>query len=207
MKKIIIGLLFFASYSGISQNLRYGTIIGANVYDLEIEGPIQAGTGWSYFNFGGFVDYKLNNRFGLKGHLIYTNTQETDYYYYSRTSDYYKNGPMFSTAKLKTLQMHTLGKFDVRRYYNKGFYLLGGFKTTFVLDAKTNENVDLKDFYEKVNFGGMFGFGVTFLKNFSFETVVDYSLTSTVVDSDKTKNLGCYGNLLFNVEPLFNKKK
>lgn len=198
-----MGLLFLVSYSGVSQNVRYGPLIGVNIYDIEIKGSLTASSGGSYFNFGGFVDYKLNNRFGAKAHLIYTNTEENGYYY--GYNQYYS--AEFNT-KLKTLQLHTLCKFDVRNDYNKGFYFIGGFRTTNVLDAKSDKNEDYDYFYKKINFGGLLGFGTTFLKNFSFEVVGDYGLSNTVtMENNKSKNFGCYGNLLFNLEPLFNKNR
>ena len=205
MKKIIIGLLFLVSYSGVSQNLRYGAVIGANFYDLEFKGPLTANSGGSYFNFGGFVDYKLNTRFGVKANLIYTNTEENGYTYYS----YNQQNPLtFSNAKLKTLQLHPLFKFDVRKDYNKGFYFVGGFRTTYVLDAKSDKNEDLDYFYKKVNFGGLLGFGTTFLKNFSVELVGDFDISNTVtMENNKSQNFGGYFNLLYNLEPLFNKNK
>lgn len=202
MRKILLGLLFLVSYSALSQDLRYGAVLGANFYDIEIEGPINAGTGGSYFNIGGFAEYQLNNRFGLKGHLIYGNTEENAYHYYGENQD---NSELFSSAELKTLQLHTLCKFDVREDYNKGFYFVGGFRMTNILDAKSDKNEDLGDFYKKNSFGGLLGFGVTFLKNFSFEVVGDYSLSNTLTaENSSSKNFGCYGNLLFNLEPLFN---
>ncbi|HEU4790810.1 MAG TPA: outer membrane beta-barrel protein [Flavobacterium sp.] len=199
MKKIIIGLFFLVSYSGLSQNLRYGAVVGANFYDIEIDGPLIAGTAGSPFNIGGFVDYKLDKSFGIKVHLIYNTTFEGEY---NTTPGLIT---VFESAELKTLQLHALAKYDVRGDYNKGFYFVGGFRMTNVLDAESNENEDLSDFYNKVNFGGQLGFGTTFLKNFSFELVGDYSLSNTLaVDNNKSKNFGCYGNLLFNIEPLFN---
>lgn len=200
MRKILIGLLFLISISVVSQDLRYGVLLGANFYDIEIDGPLIAGSANSPLNIGGFVDYKIANRYGLKAHLIYNTTSEGSYVYYG-SNDVQK---FFDSAKLKTLQLHSLFKYDVKNDYNKGFYLLGGFRMTNVLDAKSDKNEDLRDFYNKVNLGYMFGFGTTFLKNFSFELVGDRSMTNTVdFENNKSRNWGCYANLLFNLEPLF----
>lgn len=188
------------SVSVFSQDLKYGVVVGANVYDIEMEGSLLVGFGGSPFNIGGFVDYKIKNHLGLKAHLIYNTTEEGRY-------DYEDNGVrlLFESTKLKTVQLHTLLKYDVKEDYSKGFYLLGGFRMTGVLDAKSNENVDLGNFYNKVNSGYMFGIGTTFLKKFSVELVGDRSLTNTVdFDNNKSKNWGAYANILFNLEPLFN---
>jgi len=194
--------MFLISNSVISQNLGYGPLIGSNFYGIDIKGSVSGGSGGSYFNFGGFVDYKFNNKLGVKSYLMYTNTQENSYY----DDNIYQN--VFNSAELKTLQLHALCKFDVRKDYNKGFYFVGGFRVTDVLTAESDKNEDLSNFYEKVNYGGLFGFGTAFLKNFSFEVVFDYSLSDTVTaNGNESKNLGCYGNLLFNIEPLFNKKR
>ncbi|MEL1241154.1 outer membrane beta-barrel protein [Flavobacterium flavipallidum] len=202
MRKILIGFLFLFSVSIFSQDLKYGVVVGANSYDLEIKGPIIAASGISLFNIGGFADYRIKDRLGVKTHLIYNTTTEYDYYYYNPPTD--MRG-LFDSAKLKTLQLHSFLKYDVKRDYNKGFYLLGGLRMTNVLEAKSDTDENLNGFYKKVNFGGLFGFGTTFLKNFSFELVGDFSLTKTInMDDSKPKNLGCYANILFNIEPLFN---
>lgn len=204
LKKIIFGYLFLMSYAATSQNISYGPVIGANFYDIEIAGPVVGGTGGSYFNFGGFFDYKITNRFGVKSQLIFTNSEENRHDYYGEGQNYEM---LFSSAKLNTLQLHSLAKFDVRKDYKKGFYFLGGFRMTNVLDATSDQNEDLSDFYEKINFGALFGFGTTFLKNFSVELVGDYSLTKTIAYTDyRSKNFGCYINLLYNLEPVINKK-
>ena len=201
MKKIIFGCLFLISYVAKSQNLSFGPVIGANFYDIEIEGPVIGGSGGSYFNFGGFADYKLNNRFGVKSQLIYTNSEENSYNYYD--SGY--NEELFSSAELKTLQLHALCKFDVRRDYSKGFYFVGGFRMTNILSAKSDENVDLTDFYEKTNFGVLAGFGVTFLKNFSVELIPECNLTNTIASEGNTaKNYGAYFNLSYNLASILN---
>ncbi|GEL10091.1 Outer membrane protein beta-barrel domain-containing protein [Flavobacterium glycines] len=200
MRKILIGFLFLFSVSVFSQDLKYGLVVGANAYDIEMKGSLFVGSGKSPFNVGGFVDYKIKNHLGLKAHLIYNTTEEGSYYYED-------NGArlLFEYTKLKTLQLHTLLKYDVKEDYSKGFYLLGGFRMTGILDAKSNENVDLGNFYNKVNLGCMFGIGTTFLKNFSIELVGDRSFTNTVdFDKNKSKNWGAYANILFNLEPLFN---
>lgn len=185
----------------MSQNLSYGPVIGTNFYDIEIKGPVIAGSGGSYFNFGGFADYKLNNRFGLKSQLIFTNSQENSYMYYDKGY----NEELFSSAELKTVQLHALCKFHPWKDYNKGVYFVGGLRTTYILDAKSDKNVDLSSFYETTNFGLLYGFGITFLKNFSVELVGDYSLTKTItLESTGSKNYGAYFNLSYNLAPIFN---
>lgn len=203
MKKIIFFYLFLFPFVATSQNLSFGPVIGANYYDISLKGQVSGGDGGSYFNFGGFVDYKLNNRFGVKSQLIYTNSQESEYRYSE-----YNHIPyiFFSSSELKTLQLHALLKFDVRKDYDKGFYLVGGFRVTNVLDAKSDKDKDLSSFYEKTNFGALYGFGVTFLKNFSVELVGDYSLTNTITSANsEPKNYGCYFNLSYNLAPIFTK--
>jgi hypothetical protein len=203
MKKIFSLYLFFVFFNGSSQDISFGPVVGANFYDIEIVGPIIGGAGGSYFNFGGFMDYKLNERFGLKSQIVYSNSQENSHMIYKP----YNNIFFFDSAKIKNLHLHMLGKFDVRREYNKGFYLVGGFRITNILDAKSDLNEDLEYFYKKTNLGLSVGFGTVFLKNFSAELVGDYSLTKTIaIPNNRSKNFGFFFNLSYNLAPLTNKK-
>ncbi|MGL3000826.1 outer membrane beta-barrel protein [Flavobacterium sp. RSSB_23] len=203
IKKIFSLFLFLIYFNASSQEISFGPVIGANFYDIEIVGPIIGGAGGSYFNFGGFMDYKLNERFGLKSQIIYANSQENEH----SNFEPYNTGIIFESSKIKNLHLHLLGKFDVRGAYNKGFYLVGGFRITKVLDAKSGLNQDLEYFYKKTNLGLSVGFGTVFLKNFSAEFVGDYSLTKTIaIPDNKSKNFGFYFNLSYNLAPLTIKK-
>ncbi len=129
--------------------------------------------------------------------------------YRNQTENHYpitKPYPEFyQKNKPKTLQPHALTKFDINKDYNKGFYLAGGLRNTFVLNAKSNA-VDVKDFYKSSNFGAMLGFGVAFSKVTSIELLFEKNITNTLnVENNLTQNYGFYANLLINLEPSINK--
>ncbi|UGS22064.1 outer membrane beta-barrel protein [Flavobacterium cyclinae] len=202
MKKItlIIIFSFFFNFSN-AQNFSYGTILGFNAYDVEINGPINAGAGYSNVNFGGFIDYSLSNSFGIRGNLIYNSVKEDNYYLINGNQVV---GYLFKESEIKSLQLHTLLKFDVNKEYNKGFYLIGGFRMTNILNAKF-DGQENDNFYKKINFGGIFGFGVNFAKHFGIELLPEVNLTNTIdSENNKSKNFGAYLNLTVNLESIIN---
>ncbi|RZK05671.1 MAG: hypothetical protein EOO46_15715, partial [Flavobacterium sp.] len=125
MKKITFLFLLFSGFNtAIAQELSYGALLGYNAYDVEIVGPLIAGSGQSGLNIGGFVDYSLNSSFGVRGNLIYSSIEETHYGVIQGNTLY----PYFDVSNIKTLQVQALLRYDVNKEYNKGFYLTGGFR-------------------------------------------------------------------------------
>lgn len=197
-------VLLFALNNMNSQNFNYGVLLGYNGYDIEIDGPLNSGGAVSSINTGGFIDYKLNSRLGIRANLIYSKVQEDAYYIVSQGQGY---GKFLDKIELKTLQIHTLLKLDVRKDYNKGFYLISGFRMTNILDAKSDGN-EIDDFYKNSNFGFMFGFGVNFAKHFGIELIPETNITNTLdVKNNSAKNYGAYANLTINLSSIFNNKK
>ena len=203
MKKIVLlsFLIFGLNYSN-GQNLSYGAILGFNGYDIDIEGPLNAGAGYSGLNFGGFVEYQLNNRFGVKGNLLYNSVTEDNFYV---VNNGVTSGNFIDELKVNSLQIHGLLKYDVSKEYNKGFYLLGGFRMKNVLKTKA-DGEEIEDFYKKSNFGAMFGFGVNFAQHFGLEFIPEVNLSNTIdSDANKAKNFGAYINFTINLESIINK--
>ena len=201
MKNFIVCIIFTLSLKGFSQDFNYGLLIGGNLYDIEIEGPISGGSANSDINLGLFGEYVLNENFGLKLYGIYNSTTERHGY------DLDGYGRIFNKVKLKTFQAHLLTKFDVNKEYGKGFYLTGGFRLTSIIDKKASEDQELlDDFYKDMNIGALLGFGVDFSKSLSIELVADRNLTNTLDNDDYTaKNYGFYLNLLFDINSLISK--
>jgi hypothetical protein len=200
MKKItfLFTLLMVCSFT-TAQNLSYGPLLGFNAYDVEIDGPVSGGSGFSRLNFGGFIDYRLNDHLGVKGNLLYSDVTEDNYYVVNGNVI---EGYLFDQSRIKTLHLHTLLKFDVNKSYNKGFYLIGGFRATNVLDAKFDGEKN-DDFYKKTHLGGMLGFGVNFAKHFGFEFIPDVNLTNTLdSDNNKARNFGMFINLTANIDSM-----
>jgi hypothetical protein len=201
MKHFFICVILVLSLKGFSQDFNYGLLIGGNVYDIEIEGPISGGTANSDINLGLFGEYIMNENFGLKLYGIYNSTNEASSY------DIPNAGRVFDKVRLKTLQVHLLTKFDVDKAYHKGFYLTGGFRLTSILDKNaSNEQELLEGFYKKSNLGILLGFGVNFTKTLSIELLADRNLTNTLDSENNTaKNYGFYLNLLFDISTLISK--
>ena len=201
-KNILIIMLFFIFNYSKAQNFSYGAILGYNGYDVEVDGPIYAGNGFSGLNFGGFVEYKINHSFGVRGNLIYSNLHEGKYAILNGNQ---LIGTLFEKSEIKSIQFHTLLKFDVDRRYDKGFYLIGGFRLTNNVDVKIDGNTN-DSFYRKMNLGGMFGFGLNFAKYFGLELIPEVNLTNTI-DSEinKSENYGAYLNLTVNIEEMLKK--
>ena len=203
MKKSILSIFCFLAYNCINaQDLSYGAILCFNAYDIEVDGPINAGAGYSGLNFGGFVDYKLNESFGIRGNIIYSSIKEDNYYVLEGNQ---VTGYLFDESEIKSLQIHTLLRYDVNKEYNKGFYLISGFRMTNILNAKFDGQKN-DDFYKKVNFGGMLGFGVNFAKHFGIEFIPEVNLTNTIDSkNNKAKNFGGFINLTVNLESIIKK--
>ena len=201
--KLFITSFLFTFISVSAQNLSYGALLGYNGYDIEIDGPAFSGGAISSLNFGGFGEFKLNNRLGLRANLIYSKVQEDDYYALIRGQGYAK---FLDKIELNTLQIHSLIKLDVRKDYNKGFYLIGGFRMTHILNAKSDGD-EVDGFYKDSNYGVMFGFGVNFAKHFGLELIPETNITNTLdSDNKKAKNFGAYANLTINLASIFKKK-
>lgn len=201
MKYFFLCVVFALGLKSFSQNFHYGLLIGGNLYDIEIDGPISGGTANSNVNLGLFGEYILNESFGLKLYGIYNTTYEDQSY------DVPKFGRVFDKVTLKTFQVHLLTKFDINKDYNKGFYLSGGFRLTSILDKKASkDHMLLDDFYKKSNLGVLLGFGVDFHNSLSIELLADRNLTNTLNNENNTaENYGVYLNLLFDISNLISK--
>ncbi len=204
MKKTLFTCFTFLFLQSVnSQKLSYGALMGFNAYDIEIDGPLNAGAGYSGLNIGGYVEYQINNRIGIKSNLIYTSVKEDNYYVIDHGVSY---GNLIDKAEMNTLQIHALLKCDVRHSYTKGFYFIGGLRMTNVLNA-SGDGATLSGFYKSSNFGAMLGFGVNFAKHFGIELLPECNLTNTLDSSSNTaKNYGGYLNFTVNIESLIHKK-
>ncbi len=190
---ILFNLLIISTYS---QKTTYGVVLGWNNYNIEINAVsyhnLISGTGKSSLNYGGYFDYQLNNSFGLKTNLFFNNTKEGTYY----DTDY----RLSKNIEFNSFQVLTYLKYDVDQAYNKGVYLLTGFRHKII----TKKSDDLL----KTNSSGvLFGFGVNFLKNLSLEIIGDYGITNTIKLENKSHEIiGGYINLTYNLRTIFTKQ-
>lgn len=200
MKKITLIIMFLMIFNNsAAQNLSYGAILGFNAYDINIGGPINDGSGHSGLNFGGFLDYQINSSLGVRGNLIYNNIKETEHYVVIRNQ---VTSYLFDKAEIQAIQIQTLLKYDVNNDYNKGFYLIGGFRMTNILNVKLDGQKN-DDFYKRASFGAMLGFGCNFAKHFGIELIPEVNLTNPInSEENRSKNIGGYLNLTVNLESI-----
>ena len=205
MKKTYYLLLitFFVSNNFYSQKLKYGLYLGFNAYDIEIEGPYSASGATSKTNIGVFADYQLNNRFGIKSNIFLNKTTETNY---SVSTDVGYFSGIFGDVTYSSFQFQGLSKFDVRKNYDSGFYLLAGFRFSQIGNIKFEENQELEDeLLKKSNFGALLGFGTSITKYANFEILADRNISNPFkLTDDKSKNLGVYFNLNINISSFLN---
>ncbi|WP_339890027.1 porin family protein [uncultured Flavobacterium sp.] len=203
MKKIKLSIIFLMIFSySKGQNLSYGPILGFNAYDISIGGPINDGAGYSGLNFGGFLEHQFNSSFGVRGNIIYNNIKEGKHYVVTgnQITSY-----LFDKAEIQSLQIQTLLKYDVNKDYNKGFYIIGGFRMSNILNVKLDGQKN-EDFYKRESFGAMLGFGVNFAKHFGLELIPEINLTNPINSKiNKSRNIGGYLNLTLNLESIIKK--
>ncbi|MGB5418580.1 porin family protein [Algibacter sp.] len=201
MKKIFT--LIFISLGALylySQESSYGLLLNTNYYDVAVKNGSQIGGEVTQppFGIGVFYDYNFSNNLGFKTNLFFSSNKER-YHYYQIGSN--------SRVDLnkKSIQVSPHLKYDVRKEYNKGFYLMSGPRLSFVLSAKDNDGNKIEDFYKKVDFGIQLGFGFNFLKHFGFEILGDYGLNDISKTEPIVKTAGIHANLTINLEPILNK--
>ncbi|MVO08140.1 outer membrane beta-barrel protein [Flavobacterium sp. TP390] len=204
MKKIkALFVLFLLCQSITAQELSYGPMIGFTGYDVNINGPINGGAGFSGLNFGGFIDYQLNASFGVRGSINYSVVKEDNY---GAIVDRTWNN-LFEEAKIQLLQFNGLVRFDVNKSYNKGFYLTSGLKLSNALNVKIDGDKN-DDFYAKTYLNFMFGLGVMLNKDISFEFIPEINVSNTLdylSEQNTSKNYGATLNITCNLDPIFRK--
>jgi len=203
MKRNLVLIIFtLITFNLYPQKVNFGLNVGAYYTDYEINGQISGGesTNAVPFTIGGFLDYQFNESFGIKSVALLDFATEEFIIQLSGLSNF-----QFFTIKKTSLLITPLLKYEVNKDYNKGFYLLGGPRVSFVLSSKDNDGNKIDDFYNSTNFGAQLGFGTSLLEHFYFELVGDYGLSNTL-DSDNSdaQTVSAYLNLGVNLESIFN---
>lgn len=212
-KKSLFILLFFATHFIYSQEFKFGPVLGTNYYSIQ---PTRKIINKEYFdinynnfrpgiNFGGFIEYQLNKRFGVKSNLVLNSIQsELDWEETYAIGNNYSTTVLSEKLRLNTLQLHGLIKFDVSRSYNKGFYLLAGTRINYVLNAKETEGSkdNVSDLFKKTNTALLGGFGVTFLKHFNAEVMMENGISNPINFDYKIKTVCAYLLINANINSL-----
>jgi hypothetical protein len=203
-KKILIATLLITVSFAYSQNFSYGPIIGANYYDIRVkESTLAAGIGSGYLNYGAFVDYRINNNFGIKVNLLVGKTKETDYEIIE--GSVYK-GHIFNEIELKKIHIQSLLKFDLNGEYNKGVNLQSGIRFSNIIDSESDINQNLADnFHKKTNLGFLLGIGIHFMKDFEIQMIGDYGFTNILDGKNDSETIGIFMNLSYSLDSIINK--
>ncbi|MDR6299838.1 outer membrane beta-barrel protein [Mesonia maritima] len=184
-----------------AQDFSYGFLLGGVVKDITStnEGfKTYSSKTWPQvtkfpLNIGFYGDYKFSEKVGLLANV-----------FYSETADGYEN----YTSRKASINLQPLIKFDVSGEYNKGFYMLAGARSTFILnrDLENNWKPDerdevISDFYKPFNFGVNLGFGFSIGKYIGFQVIGDYGFA--MLEEYKTNTIGAYGNVYLKLDQLF----
>lgn len=164
MKKIIltVAAVFALSFAN-AQETKFGAKVALNIASLT--GDVEDASSLVGFQIGGFVEFKISDKFAIQPELMYSAQGVKQSYSeagYSYDSDY----------KLSYLNVPVMAKF----YATPKFSLEFGPQIGFLLSAKADytgtgggvtisESEDIKDNLESVDFGLNFGAGYDFTEN------------------------------------------
>ncbi len=153
---------------------------------------------YNLLDLGVFGEFEINEFSGVQAAINYS-VLGVDRGFIFRTP----GGPVREDSKISAINFSTHYKFDVNKDIGKGFYLLAGPRISFLLNAETDSGQDTIELYNTTRFAGQLGFGVDFLKHYSFEFIGDYGF-NTPFDSDviEIQSYGIHFNFKVNLESL-----
>jgi len=200
-KKVCFILFCLACSLSFAQEFSYGFLLGGVVKDITTneEGFKTYGSSTSPqitkfpLSIGLYGDYNFSENIGLLTNL-----------FYSESADGYES----YTSRKASINLQPLIKLDVSGDYSKGFYIVGGARSTFVLNRDLENNwkpdekdIVIKDFYKPINFGLNLGFGFSIGKYIGFQVIGDYGFA--MLEEYKTNTIGAYGNIYVKLDQLF----
>jgi hypothetical protein len=201
MKKIIC-LIFILTLSNVgnAQKLSYGPLVGAEYYDCANAGGLNTFHSKTSFvsNLGGYLEYSLSNKFGLKTEITF-NKKEITYTF---------NGPLGeinTDFQLSLFEIAPSFKYDMGVEYRKGFYMLLGPKISIITKA-TSEGDDAKDAFKVTRIGLQYGVGSRVAKYIDVQAKLDYEITEfkDFENGNKSHFIGMYLSLNVDLERIIN---
>jgi len=174
MKKVllvaVIGILGFTNVNaqdiefGIKGGLNFSSISGDNTSELDIGITTD-------FNFGVFAEIPISEKFSFQPELMYSGQG-----YAGKGAD--------EIVVLNYLNMPLMGKY----YVTKGLSLEVGPQIGLLLSAK-NKSVDVKDYYNDLDFGVNFGLGYKLNNGLNFGVRYNLGLSDiNNIDNSSNKN-------------------
>lgn len=209
-KNTLFLLIFFIAFtfSSKAQKISYGPVIGIVYYHSNNNNGTQQfltvdnDNGLkSTINFGAYLEYQLNKRFGLKNQLTFHNKNLT---YKLTTVSYTNTSP---TIDFTFFDLSSNLKYDFGNGYRKGFYLLFGPRFSFMAkEPSIEENID--GTFNKLNIGLQLGIGQRFLKFIDLQAKLDYGISpffkSTLESSHNSSFFGAYLSCNLDLERIIN---
>lgn len=163
-------LLFFTccilfSHFTSAQKISYGLVLGGSLYSNASSGSPTFRTAGSVFtpNLGGYGEYSLNERFGVKTELTFN----------KRNLKLPDDTNVFTFG---IVELTPSFKWDFGNEYRKGGYLLIGPKFSMITNVKYNEE-NLSDAFENTFISGQAAIGSRILSYFDLQFRVEYGIT------------------------------
>lgn len=158
MKKIILtAVAVFAFSFANAQETKFGAKAALNIATLT--GDVGDASSLVGFQIGGFAEIKISEKFALQPELMYSGQ--------GASSD------VDGDLKLNYINIPVMAKY----YVAKSFSLEAGPQIGFLLSAKA-EGVDVKEFFESVDFGLNLGAGYDFTDKFSAGLRYNFGLSN-----------------------------
>ncbi len=182
-----------------SQNISYGTVLGVEFYQSNNNnGENQLVTKdnklTSSLNLGAFFEYGFTENIGIKTELTFNKKKIT----YNLIDE---------DIKLNFFEFSPSFKYDFGDTYNEGFYMFIGPRFSFLTEAETESNNDVKDSFEKTNIGLQLGLGSRVSKFIDIQGKLDYGISPyfELSNGDKSSFFGIYFSLNVDLEKFINK--
>ncbi|HSD13018.1 MAG TPA: porin family protein [Flavobacterium sp.] len=197
MKKVILSLaavFAFGFANAQDSKMRFGAKAGLNIANLT--GDVENTSALIGAHVGGFMEYKLNEKFAIQPELLFS-MQGAKSEYSSADAD--GVFAVESTAKLNYLNLPIMAKY----YVAKGFSVEAGPQIGFLLSAKQKTDVtgtdfftgetfsestdtDVKEWTNSIDFGFNLGAGYDFTDNISAGVRYNFGLSNVDDYPDST---------------------
>ncbi|WP_299886169.1 outer membrane beta-barrel protein [uncultured Lacinutrix sp.] len=204
MKKVLFGLIFLFSIAiSKAQDLSYGVILGANIYNDQFSsgGPndvfFDSGNGdFVVPNLGAYFEYGFNKNIGVKLELSFNKKS---------FEKGFANASLDEIYNLSYIDINPNFKYDFGEEYRRGFYMLLGPKFALLSKAEFNGK-DVKSDFENMSIGLELAIGQRFLKFLEAELKFDYGLTPffKFEGSKSSKLSGAYFSINIDIDRVIN---
>lgn len=178
---VVLAMTIFGLSNVIGQEIQFGAKGGLNFASISGDNTGDTGTVTS-FNFGLVTEIPISEKFSFQPELMYSGQGF---------------GIDRNTVELNYLNLPLMGKY----YVSKGLSLEAGPQIGYLLSAK-DDNIDLKDSFNTIDFGVNFGVGYKLDNGLNFGARYNIGL-SDINDVDGLTNKNRNGTLQVSVGYFF----